>query len=177
MALLAGPSRALLSKKRSEFLRGLSEKSEVERPGPARSDPFRHFWETYISETVHPISIRFWQGIDPLSIHPDKRYAWFYTISLESPVWLDWDSWSTIFEDNACLVLGCGVSLFSATFTVWLQLVSGSPFSKPLLFGRQITWIKCLFVCYLLRMRWHGSYPLVCNFKARKCTVLRKHRV
>ena len=38
---------------RSEFFRDLSEKSEYERPGPAK---WSRFWVAYISETVDPIS-------------------------------------------------------------------------------------------------------------------------
>ena len=50
---------------RSEFFRGLSEKSEYERPspaqpGPAHADAFERL--TYISETVNLISIRSSKG-------------------------------------------------------------------------------------------------------------------
>ena len=53
-------AEAIVNERRN-FFHGLSEKAEYERPGPARLMPSL-FSEAYISETVHPISIRSSQG-------------------------------------------------------------------------------------------------------------------
>ena len=51
---------------RSEFFRGLSEKSECD--GPYTERPITTFLEAYISELVYSISIRSSPGIGPFKI-------------------------------------------------------------------------------------------------------------
>ena len=88
-----------------------------------------------------------------------------YKFPTENPAWLDYNSGNTIFNGNSGLVPGCRVNFLQLLqfgdnwFPVGCLLTLSSSDDK-------LPRIKCLFICYLLHVRYHESCHLMCNFKA-----------